>query len=198
MSSFIKIAALFVVSSPLALAGCMAEPEDSDLSADPGMLSQGAKSGIPQGRRAGARGALPRHAEQPAQVRRARDAGADLPGAQLRRADRTKRRFTGLLPTSCPRTRALVRSRATGRRTIWRPTTPGRRSRRRSTKRRIYEAPSFPAPIFERASYGQGVIMPARQLTPCEELQGVSPRQQEQQEEYVEPIGGQGAQELNP
>jgi hypothetical protein len=57
----------------------------------------------------------------------------------------------------------------------------------------VYEAPSFPVPIFEQPTYLRGHMIPARELSPCAQLQQISPVDQ-----VGEQSGGQSAQELNP
>ena len=196
MSSFIKIAALFIVSSPLALAGCMAEPEDSELSADPGIQSQDAKEAFHK-----TGGLAP---QQPCLVTPSNPPKYDVPvtpaptypapsyGAPKHEAPVYKAPSYQL-----PTYQSPGEIPGYGAPNYLAPNYPGPKYMAPVYEAPIYEAPSFPAPIFERASYGQGVIMPSRQLTPCEQLQGVSQGEQRGQE-LSEPIGEQSAQELNP
>lgn len=206
MSSFTKIAALFIVSSPLALAGCMAEPEDSDLSADPGMQSQDVTAGFHKAAKA-----APPAAAVPEQPCLVTPNNPPLYSAPVTPAPTYPAPSYGAPRHEAPVYKAPAYQLPTyqspgevpgyGAPNYLAPNYPGPTFMAPVYEAPIYEAPSFPAPIFERATYGQGVIMPPRLLAPCAQPQDVLPI-----EESIEAAGGgaggaaggQSSEELNP
>lgn len=192
MSSFMKIAAMVVLSSPLALAGCMTATEDSDMDSAPGVQPLDAKVAPPE------HGKLTPEAPclvtpysppaytspvTPAPVYPAPSYGAPTHEAPVYRAPAYQ------LPTyqgagQCPGYEAP---------NYLAPNYPGPTFKAPTYEAPIYEAPSFPAPIFEQPTYHQGQMISARELAPCPQLQQISPVGQP-----GELSGGQSAQELNP
>ena len=166
MNSFMKIAAMFVLSSPLALAGCMVEPEENDLSA-PGVQAQGASGALhKQGELEPVNPCLVIPQNPPTY-------SAPVTPAPLYPAPRFE------APThEVPVYRAPAYKAPTYQNpgevpgyeapSYEAPTYPGPTFKAPIYEAPIYDAPVFPSPIFEQPTYELCKFLPERYLTPCE------------------------------
>ena len=167
MSSFLKIAAMVVLSSPLALAGCMAASDSTDVN-EPAAQSQDASDAL-------CTYAAPSEAEPcpaktfnpppcaapviPAPVYPAPHFGAPKHEAPVYKAP-AYQGPTYQNPGQVPGMEAP---------TYNAPTYPGPTYKAPVYEAPIYDAPTFLAPIFERPTYASCRVMPANDLSPCVE-----------------------------
>ncbi len=181
MNSFMKIAATFVLSSPLALVGCMGDVDDTEQSESVAQeLGGGDAQFISSSKRGGESGDEAEHSKKnlvavpclmppiscpaysapviPAPTYPAPRFEAPKHEAPVYKAPAYQLptyQHTGEVPQiEAPRYEA--------------PTYPGPTYQAPVYEAPVYEAPSFPAPIFERATYGECRMLPARELRPCE------------------------------
>ena len=209
MSSFMKIAAMFVLSTPMALAGCMGDVDDAEQNEPAAQPLAGGDAQVTYSKQGPAEQisvtpvnpagyskhgvaqpclappvACPAYSAPvtPAPTYPAPRFGAPKHEAPVYKAPAYE------LPTyqhagEVPFTQA-PRYEA--------PSYPGPTYQAPIYEAPIYEAPSFPAPIFERASYLQCTMLPPWQLSPCQPAQLISPCGE--QEELS--VGGQGLENV--
>lgn len=182
MSSFMKIAAMFVLSTPMALAGCMGDVDDAELN-EPAAQPLGGDVDFTYSKKGPVNPVNPGdYSKQgiavpclvppincpaysapvtPAPSYPAPHFGAPKHEAPVYKAPAYQLptyQLPGELPsTLAPRYEA--------------PTYPGPTYQAPVYEAPIYDAPSFPAPIFERASYQECRMLPPWQLTPCLQVQ---------------------------
>lgn len=209
MNSFMKIAATFVLSSPLALVGCMGDVDDTEqsesmaqeLGAGDAQFTSSSKSGGESGDEAD-------HSKKnlvavpclvpPISCPNYSAPVISAPTYPAPRFEAPKHEApvykapayqlpTYQLPGEVPNTQA-PRYEA--------PTYPGPTYQAPVYEAPVYEAPSFPAPIFERATYLECRMLQPWQLAPC--AVPVIPISPERGEGQSLSHGGEDGQALMP
>ena len=165
MSSFMKIAAMFALSSPLALAGCLAGSESTDAN-DPAAQPQDASDALCTYAEPAPTEPCPAKTfnpptfgapETPSPLYPAPHFGAPTHEAPVYKAPAYEGP-TYQNPGQVPVITAPVYEA---------PMYPGPVFKAPVYEAPVYDAPTFPAPIYERATYGECKTIPARDLGPC-------------------------------
>jgi hypothetical protein len=191
MSSFMKIAAMFVLSTPLALAGCMGDVDDAEQNDPAAQPLAGGDAQFTFGKQGPAE-QNPAMLVNPSGEQKFGGGGQQYGGenpclvppinAPIYSVPVTQAPTYPAPRFGAPKHEAPVYKAPAYQSPTYQyagqvpasqapryeaPSYPGPTYQAPVYEAPIYEAPSFPAPIFERATYQECQMLPAWQLSPC-------------------------------